>query len=94
MERADQIVLSSPFVTFSGERHVFKTSVRGVNVVNNYEKYFGTPERAAKSINDFRGEKPMKNGARTAFQDWVRANLDRLDSNTPLVLMWLQGESE
>lgn len=62
--------------------------------MNNYEKYFGTPEKAAKAINDFRGEKPMKNGARTAFQDWVRANLGRLDNNTPLVLTWLQEECE
>lgn len=38
MERADQIVLSSPFVTFSGERRVFKTSVRGVCVVDRKKK--------------------------------------------------------
>lgn len=62
--------------------------------MTNYEKFFGTPKKAAKAINDFRLVKPMKNGARNAFYGWVRTNCDHLDDGMPLMLMWLQEECE
>lgn len=62
--------------------------------MTNYEKYFGSPERAAKSINDFTGFKRMKNGARNAYESWVYTNFDCLKDGMPLMLMWLQEECE
>lgn len=60
--------------------------------MTNYEKYFGSPEKAAKAVDDFRGYKTTKSGAQNAYCRWVSANLDRLHDGMPTMLMWLQDE--
>ena len=61
----------------------------------NYEKYFGTPEKAAESIDEFRMAIPWtKSGAMKSFHDWLAIHLFDVDDDASLMLAWLESEAK
>lgn len=60
----------------------------------NYEKYFGTEKRAARSLKDFVERDIIKNGPYASYSDWINKNYDKLEDGMPLLLMWLQDECD
>lgn len=62
--------------------------------MTNYEKYFGTPEKAAESLESFMSRDVLQPGAWRSYGDWINKNYDKLEDGMPLLLMWLQDECD
>lgn len=65
--------------------------------MTNYEKYFGTPEKAAESLESFMSCDVFHPGAWRSYGEYVIKNYDcRSDEDEckPWLFMWLQDEAD